>query len=164
MGNEGTNVRFPTGNFRYAFAKPHFPVVSPQTAYLWVERKQIPHFHVMDRNIRWIEYRNQSGQRRRESIQSKDWDTAQRKLRGRLSARDNRTLEVVRKGEQMSFQEWVASFMENYSKPSARQKLRRQTCALSVICSGPSGRGDWLTLPRTKSSSSSGCGSNNVPE
>ena len=26
--------------------------VSPQTVYLWVERKQIPHFRVMGRNIR----------------------------------------------------------------------------------------------------------------
>ena len=29
--------------------------VSPQTVYLWVERKQIPHFRVMGRNIRFLE-------------------------------------------------------------------------------------------------------------
>jgi len=28
--------------------------VSPQTAYLWVERKQIPHLRVMGRNIRFL--------------------------------------------------------------------------------------------------------------
>ena len=28
--------------------------VSPQTVYLWVERKQIPHLHVMGRNIRFL--------------------------------------------------------------------------------------------------------------
>ena len=29
--------------------------VSPQTVYLWVERKQIPHLRVMGRNIRILE-------------------------------------------------------------------------------------------------------------
>ena len=28
--------------------------VSPQTVYLWVERKQIPHLRVMGRNIRFF--------------------------------------------------------------------------------------------------------------
>jgi excisionase family DNA binding protein len=28
--------------------------VSPQSVYLWVERKQIPHFRVMGRNIRFL--------------------------------------------------------------------------------------------------------------
>ena len=28
--------------------------VSPQTVYLWVERKQIPHLRVMGRNIRFL--------------------------------------------------------------------------------------------------------------
>ena len=28
--------------------------VSPQTAYLWVERKQIPHFRMMGRSIRFM--------------------------------------------------------------------------------------------------------------
>jgi excisionase family DNA binding protein len=28
--------------------------VSPQTVYLWVERKQIPHLGVMGRNIRFL--------------------------------------------------------------------------------------------------------------
>jgi excisionase family DNA binding protein len=28
--------------------------ISPQTVYLWVERKQIPHLRVMGRNIRFL--------------------------------------------------------------------------------------------------------------
>jgi excisionase family DNA binding protein len=31
-----------------------FRGVSPQTVYLWVERKQIPHLRVMGRNIRFL--------------------------------------------------------------------------------------------------------------
>ena len=42
-----------------------------------------------------------SGQRRRESTNTEDWQEAQRKLRERLQARDENTLEVVRKGEQL---------------------------------------------------------------
>ena len=33
----------------------HFLGVSPQTVYVWVERKQIPHLRVMGRNIRFLE-------------------------------------------------------------------------------------------------------------
>ena len=32
--------------------------VSPQTVYLWVERKQIPHLRVMGRNIRFLKSDN----------------------------------------------------------------------------------------------------------
>jgi len=32
----------------------HYLGVSPQTMYLWVERKQIPHLRVMGRNIRFL--------------------------------------------------------------------------------------------------------------
>jgi excisionase family DNA binding protein len=32
----------------------NFLGVSPQTVYLWVERKQIPHLRVMGRNIRFF--------------------------------------------------------------------------------------------------------------
>ena len=41
-------------------------------------------------------------------------------MRERLQARDNRTLEVVRRGEQLTFKDWTDSFMENYSKPPIR--------------------------------------------
>ena len=57
---------------------------------------------------------------RLESTGTEDSDQAQRRLRERLQARDNRTLEVVRRGEQLTFQDWADSFMENYSKPPIR--------------------------------------------
>ena len=110
--------------------------VSPQTVYLWVERKQIPHLRVMGRNIRFLEigvgalpHAVQTGggnwQDRVNMMVSftdegtarsggcatgtgrqapwestpEDWEEAQRKLRERLQARDDRILDVVRKGE-----------------------------------------------------------------
>ena len=68
----------------------------------------------------WMRYRDASGGRRLESTNTEDWDEAQRRLRERLQARDNRTLEVVRRGEQLTFKDWTDSFMENYSKPPIR--------------------------------------------
>ncbi|MGI8988920.1 MAG: tyrosine-type recombinase/integrase [Bryobacteraceae bacterium] len=70
--------------------------------------------------IWWMRYRDSSGTRRLESTNTEDWDEAQRRLRERLHSRDNRTLEVVRKGEQLLFRDWVAAFMENYSTPPIR--------------------------------------------
>src|SRR3974390_8206 len=75
--------------------------VSPQTVYLWVERKQIPHLRVMGRNIQhdgvvyarkdgkiwWIRYWDRNGKPCRESSGTADWDEANRKLRERLHAR-----------------------------------------------------------------------------
>ena len=65
-------------------------------------------------------YRDRSGKRIRESTNTDDWQEAQRKLRERLQARDDRVLEVVRKGEQLQFADWVDFFLENYSKPPVR--------------------------------------------
>ena len=73
-----------------------------------------------DSKIWWMRYRDKSGGRHLESTGTEDWDEAQRRLRERLQARDNRTLEVVRRGEQLTFQDWADSFMENYSKPPIR--------------------------------------------
>ncbi len=73
-----------------------------------------------DSKIWWMRYRDESGSRRLESAGTEDWDQAQRRLRERLQARDNRTLEVVRRGEQLFFRDWAAVFMENYSKPPIR--------------------------------------------
>jgi integrase len=42
-------------------------------------------------------------------------------LRTRLGARDGNVLQVVRKGESLSFGEWADFFLENYSKPPVRQ-------------------------------------------
>ena len=54
-----------------------------------------------DSKIWWMRYRDKSGCRRLESTQTDDWQEAQRQLRERLQARDNNTLDVVRKGEQL---------------------------------------------------------------
>jgi integrase len=65
-------------------------------------------------------YRDRSGNRIRESTNTSDWHEAQRRLRERLQARDDKILEVVRKGEQLRFADWVDFFLENYSKPPIR--------------------------------------------
>jgi len=65
-------------------------------------------------------YRDRSGKRIRESTFTEDWREAQRKLRERLQARDDKILDVVRKGEQLQFADWVEFFLENYSKPPIR--------------------------------------------
>jgi len=65
-------------------------------------------------------YRDRSGKRIRESTFTEDWQEAQRKLRERLQARDDKILDVVRKGEQLQFSDWVDFFLENYSRPPIR--------------------------------------------
>jgi integrase len=65
-------------------------------------------------------YRDRKGRRIRESTNTEDWQEAQRKLRDRLQARDDRILDIVRKGEQLQFADWVDFFLENYSKPPIR--------------------------------------------
>ena len=65
-------------------------------------------------------YRDRDGKRVRESTFTEDWQDAQRKLRERLQARDDKLLEIVRKGEQLQFSTWVDFFLENYSQPPLR--------------------------------------------
>jgi len=65
-------------------------------------------------------YRDRNGRRIRESTNTGDWQEAQRKLRDRLQARDDKILDIVRKGEQIQFADWVDFFLENYSKPPIR--------------------------------------------
>ena len=73
-----------------------------------------------DSSIWWMRYRDRTGCRRLESTHTEDWQEAQRQLRERLQARDNNTLHIVRKGEQLTFGEWADFFLENYSKPPIR--------------------------------------------
>src|ERR1700674_30895 len=73
-----------------------------------------------DGKILWITYRNREGKRIRESTLTEDWQEAQKKLRERLQARDDNILELVRKGESLSFEKWADFFLENYSKPPVR--------------------------------------------
>jgi len=65
-------------------------------------------------------YRDRNGKRIRESTNTNDWQDSQRKLRERLQARDDKILDVVRKGEQLQFADWVDFFLENYSRPPIR--------------------------------------------
>jgi integrase len=65
-------------------------------------------------------YRDRSGKRIRESTNTDDWQEAQKKLRERLQARDDKVLDVVRKGEHLQFADWVDFFLENYCKPPLR--------------------------------------------
>ena len=60
-GNDRRNQRESPDRFATEFDPPmtvkeaaKFLGVSPQTVYLWVERKQIPHLRVMGRNIRFL--------------------------------------------------------------------------------------------------------------
>jgi len=69
----------------------------------------------------WMRYRERDGTLRKESTFEENWHEAQKKLRERLQARDNNVLQVVRKGESLSFGEWVDFFLENYSKPPVRE-------------------------------------------
>jgi integrase len=69
----------------------------------------------------WICYRDRAGKRQRESTFNGDWQEAHKMLRTRLEARDGNVLQVVRKGESLSFGGWADFFLENYSKPPVRQ-------------------------------------------
>jgi integrase len=69
----------------------------------------------------WICYRDRTGKRQRESTFTEDWQEAQKMLRTRLAARDGNVLQLVRKGENLSFDKWADFFLENYSKPPVRQ-------------------------------------------
>lgn len=70
--------------------------------------------------VLWMCYLDRDGKRIRESTFTQDWQEANRKLRERLHARDDKILDIVRKGEQLDFGEWVDFFLENYSKPPIR--------------------------------------------
>lgn len=67
-----------------------------------------------------MRYWDTTGRRRQESTNTTDWDEAQCQLRERLLARDNNTLDILRKGKELTFDEWVDFFLENYSQPPFR--------------------------------------------
>ena len=70
--------------------------------------------------ILWMSYPDRNGKRIRESTLTQDWQEANKKLRERLLARDDKVLEIIKKGEQLGFAQWVDFFLENYSKPPLR--------------------------------------------
>jgi integrase len=69
----------------------------------------------------WMYYRERDGTRRKESTFTEDWNEANQKLRERLQARDGNILQVIRKGETLTFGEWADLFLENHSKPPMRE-------------------------------------------
>lgn len=77
-------------------------------------------FRRKESRVWWIRYRDRNGIRRRESTLTEDWNETQRKLRDRLQARDSNVLDVVKKGESLSFGQWADFFLETYSKPPMR--------------------------------------------
>ena len=85
-----------------------------------------------DGKILWMAYRDRNGRRIRESTFTEDWEEAQRKLRERLQARDDRIPEIVRKGEQLQFSEWTDFFLENYSQPPIRAEKTHQANVRSI--------------------------------
>ena len=77
-------------------------------------------FRRKESRVWWVRYRDRNGVRRRESTLTEDWNEAQKRLRDRLQARDNNILDVVKKGESLSFGQWADFFLETYSKPPMR--------------------------------------------
>jgi integrase len=71
----------------------------------------------------WMRYRDREGKRNLETTGTEDWKEAQQKLRERLQARDQNTLQTIRRGEQLVFNGWVDFFLENYSKPPIRAAM-----------------------------------------
>src|SRR6202140_2208817 len=78
--------------------------------------------------VLWMSYLDRAGKRIRESTFTEDWQEANKKLRERLDARDNRVLEIVRKGEQMGFEPWVFSWKTIPSRPFALPRLTKPIC------------------------------------
>jgi integrase len=77
-------------------------------------------YHRKGTKIWWIRYWDRSGVPRRESSSTADWQEANKRLRERLQARDDNLLEVIRKGETLSYGQWADFFLENYSQPPVR--------------------------------------------
>lgn len=90
-----------------------------------------------DSNVWWMRYRDGAGSRCLESTNTADWDEAQRVLRERLAARDNNSLDILRKGRQTVFKEWVDHFLEHYSKPPIRTKATHVANQAALRTLGP---------------------------
>ena len=81
----------------------------------------------------WMRYWDRAGTRREEPTGTADWKEAHKKLRERLQARDDNVLEIVRKGEQLTFQQWAQLFLENYSKPPLRMPKTHESNTRCVM-------------------------------
>lgn len=81
----------------------------------------------------WMRYWDRAGTRREEPTGTADWKEAHKKLRERLQARDDNVLEIVRKGEHLSFKQWAELFLENYSKPPLRTQKTHEANGRAVM-------------------------------
>src|SRR4051812_99661 len=79
-----------------------------------------------DSSIWWMRYRDKTGRRRLESTGTDDWDEAQKQMRERLAARDNNTLDAIRKGKEKTFDEFADFFLEGYLKPPIRAEATHE--------------------------------------
>ncbi len=82
--------------------------------------------------IWWMRYRDRDGKRYLETTNTEDWQEAQQKLRERLQARDQNTLQTIRRGEQMLFNGWVDFFLENYSQPPIRAAMTHKANKMAL--------------------------------
>jgi len=83
-------------------------------------------------NVWWMRYRDRDGCRRLESTRTEDWQEANRQLRERLQARDQNTLQTIRRGEQLTFDGWVEFFLENYSQPPIRAVMTHRANLMAL--------------------------------
>jgi integrase len=82
--------------------------------------------------IWWMRYRDRNGKRYLETTNTEDWQEAQQKLRERLQARDQNTLQTIRRGEQLLFNGWVDFFLENYSQPPIRAAMTHKANKMAL--------------------------------
>ncbi len=71
----------------------------------WHDRKSITASLYRRGRFWWMRYRDRDGTRRLESTGTADWQEAQTRLRQRLQARDENVLSLVRRGQQLTFNE-----------------------------------------------------------
>ena len=85
----------------------------------------------------WIRYWDRAGIRREEPTGSADWTEAQKKLRERVQARDENVLQIVRKGEELAFKQWVTQLLRQGDakvfKKYSQMKLQMKREALQKL-------------------------------
>ena len=176
--------------------------VSPQTVYLWVERKQIPsprdgpqhpvsqigsralpqplqaggggwHDHVSTRRRRCVPTQGDAvlvdpvlGPHReapRRTDRHARLEGGAEEITRTTSGPRYNVLEIVLKGEQLTFKHWADLFLENYRGRLCEHRRRtRRTRARSCTCSRYSPIANWQTCRETQSKATCGIGSVSV--
>ena len=105
-----------------------------------------------DGKVLWMVYRDRSGKRIRESTFTEDWQEAQRKLRERLQARDDKILDIVRKGEHYNLRIGRTFFWRTTPSPrSAQKRPMKPTSACGLHLKEAFGDDRFVRLLRTTS-------------